>query len=220
MAGPGFFFCILALLAACSTGSVLTAKIHENKEWIVRLQSVSGANGNKGYAHPSSVTQQQLVQVLEGLYIESDYSSVSVSENNVPNSANRRLVFSNVDAELLAIFLADGLSQASAQEIVTFVKTTHISSRQEQITSGGVYVADDELHIVLSNYSVKQAIWQDLDSYDAPVHLRPMISLSSQPGHFGFARPNLAREVATSESDFKDMWSGMSWHLAVRFGAF
>ncbi len=220
MAGPGFFFCILALLAACSTGSVLTAKIHENKEWIVRLQSVSGANGNKGYAHPSSVTQQQLVRVLEGLYIESDYFPVSVSENNAPNSANRHLVFSNVDAELLAIFLADGLSQASAQEIVTFVKTTRISSRQEQITSGGIYVAGDEFHIVLSNYRVKQAIWQDLDSYDAPVHLRPMTPLSTQPGHFGFARPNLVRDVPPSESEFKGKWSGVSWHLAVRFETF
>jgi len=208
------------LLTACSTGSVLTAKIYENKEWIVRLQSVSGANRNKGYSHPSSVTQQQLVRVLEGLYIESGYFPAAASQNNNSNSSSRHPVFSNVDAELLAIFLADGLSQASSREIVTFVKTTDISSSLEQITSGGVYVADDELHIVLSNYRVKQAIWQDLDAYEPPAYLRPMNPLSTQPGHFGFSRPNLAREVASSESDFKGNWSGVSWHLAVRFKAF
>jgi len=206
-----------AILTACSTGPVLTAKIHENKEWTIRLQIVPDANAGKGYSHPSDITQEQLVGVLEGLYIEDGNLPEFLSKDQTSGKSNRRRVFNNVDAELLGIFLADGLSQAKIQEIVTFIKTKDVSSQVEQISSGGVYVDGDELHIVLSNFRVRQMIWQDLDSYEAPAKLRPMNPISTQPGWFGFDQPQLAREVTASESDFKGVWSGVSWHLAVQF---
>ena len=214
---PATLLCLSSILTACSTGSVLTAKIHENKDWTIRLLTVPGGNAGKGYSHPSDITQEQLLRVLEGLYIEDGNFPELMFKDEASGNSNRRRVFNNVDAELLSIFLADGLSQASTQEIVTFIKTTDISSRMEQISSGGVYVAGDELHIVLSNFRVKQMIWQDLDSYEAPAKLRPMNPISTQPGRLGFDMPQISRDVPASESDFKGIWSGVSWHLAVQY---
>lgn len=206
-----FFFAWVLLLSGCASTPSLTAWVHRGSLWMVRLASITDANRGRGYSHPASVSAERMAGILRDLYIEPKSFVLSGDAGQ----DERYRVFTDDAADTLAPYLADGLMLADAQEIVTFVQTVPVSSRQERITSGGIFIADGNLHIVLANHRVKQAIWQDLETYQAPVYTQPLTPIAAQSGRLVFKSESSMPTV--SESDFTEGWSDLFWHVAIRY---
>lgn len=208
---------LLVNFSACSVGPTRSAKIHEGSEWIVQLSIVGDANQGRGYSHPVSISADIITEALTGLYVDYEPRSLPFLSNKGPIQIERTRVFTDDNSATLASLLADGLSQASPQEIVTFTQTRAISSEQEKVTSGGVFLSADELNVVLTNSYVTQQIKQDLETYQTPAHLNPLNPITSQPGRLVFHHARLMRSVTAAESDFVSMWSGINWHIAILY---
>ena len=67
--------------------------------------------------------------------------------------------FTNKDITLFAPLLALALSRATPEEVVTFYQTRAISAVTREVTSGGVFVAGDELHLILANLPVAYPLY-------------------------------------------------------------
>ena len=53
---------------------------------------------------------------------------------------------------MLSPRLLEGLELAVPQELVTFYVSHPVNATTREVTSGGLYVTDGRLHIILSNY--------------------------------------------------------------------
>ena len=149
-----------------------------------------------------------MISVLEGLYVEAGNTPLS-------GSGVRRRAFSNKEIQFFAPLLVKGLQQATPEEIVTFFETAEISDLHEATTSGGVFVKNDALHIILSNYSVKTQIWQDNDAYEAPYRLRPLEPIDPEPGRLVFEPAQFM--VQLNPSGWFETLKGKPWHAAVSY---
>ena len=67
-------------------------------------------------------------------------------------------VFRSNEIALLIPRLMEGLELAVPQELVTFYVSHPINATKREVTSGGLYVTEGQLHIILSNYRVMYGI--------------------------------------------------------------
>lgn len=202
------------LLCACTASPMMTVTVHESKNQVVRLQTTPDANGGQGYSHPAFLSEQTVAAVLKGLYVETDTSLVPLAlRPSQPGTRSR--AFGDTEVTFLAPLLVKGLSKATPQELVTFFETADISSTQRVVTSGGVFVIGEELHVVLSNHATKVHIWQDADTYAAPYRLTPLEPISPEPGRLSF-EPH-RHMVRSQDSALRDRLASGVLHIAVRF---
>jgi len=68
------------------------------------------------------------------------------------NEPPRQPAFNAAEIDLLAPLLVKGLNSAKPEEIVTFYWITQQPPPNDQVTSGGMFVKDNELHFILGNY--------------------------------------------------------------------
>jgi hypothetical protein len=66
--------------------------------------------------------------------------------------AEREPAFRKEEMEVLIPRLLEGLELAVPQEIVTFYVSHPVNATKREVTSGGLYVTEGRLHIILSNY--------------------------------------------------------------------
>jgi hypothetical protein len=67
----------------------------------------------------------------------------------------RHPAFNEAEISFFAPFFAEGLKKATSEEIVTFYQATQKDTLIDKVlfvTSGGIFVNGDELHLILSNY--------------------------------------------------------------------
>jgi hypothetical protein len=87
------------------------------------------------------------------------------------------------------------LSKATPEEVVTFYETRKISAVTREVTSGGLFVGGDELHLVLANYRSHTHYIADVGVAEtADDRLTPMQSLAPQGGQIGFEPSSAKRE--------------------------
>jgi len=118
------------------------------------------------------------------------------------------------------------LNQATPEEMVTFVETSEIETgdleRNFQLTtSGGFYVAEGNFHVVLSNFSVKTALWQDASDSNneaGSIRTRPLKQMNPQPGRLIFEPRDFM--VASPEGEIGSMLKGKPWQVALRYKEF
>jgi hypothetical protein len=60
--------------------------------------------------------------------------------------------FRKEEMEILIPRLLEGLELAVPQELVTFYVSHPVNATKREVTSGGLYVTEGRLHIILSNY--------------------------------------------------------------------
>jgi hypothetical protein len=66
--------------------------------------------------------------------------------------AGREPAFREEEIELLAPRLLEGLALAVPQELVTFYVSHPVNATKREVTSGGMYVKDGHLHVIMSNH--------------------------------------------------------------------
>ncbi len=200
------FLC--SYLTGCASSEFFTVTIYDSPQRVVRLQTIGIEDSDGGYSHPSSVSKEQMAKVLQGLYVERDTTPLS-------RTGARQRAFSEKEINFFAPLFVKGLQQSTPEEVVTFFETAEISELQEATTSGGVFVKNNALHIILSNYGVKTQIWQDNDQYEAPYRLRPLESIKPEPGRLVFEPAQFM--VQLEDASWFESLKGKPWHAAVSY---
>jgi len=195
-------------VVGCATSEFFTVTIYDSPQRVVRLQTKSIEDTEGGYSHPASISIEQMTSVLTGLYV--DVGSTSFSK-----SGTRRRAFSDSEIKFFAPLFVRGLEQATPEEVVTFFETAEISDLQEATTSGGVFVREKALYIIMSNYGVKTAIWQDTDQYEPPQRLSPLDPMAPEPGRLVFEPSEFM--IPLEENDWIDTLKGKPWHVGVKY---
>ncbi|RMH35815.1 MAG: hypothetical protein D6690_08040 [Nitrospirae bacterium] len=207
----GIMVLVLCLISeACETPRPFTVTIEDSPDRVVRLQAVELADPNRGFSHPATVNADTIEQILRGIIVEIPTTPFS-------SSGTRHLAFAEGEAKALAHAAARGLSQATPEELVTFFESQDIDEDFRAITSGGMFVQDEFLYLILSNYRVKRPIWQDNEQYDAPYRLRPLEPIAPQPGRVSFERPN-AMAPPLTDPPF-DLPVSTDWVVGVRYAS-
>ncbi|RMH04521.1 MAG: hypothetical protein D6704_10865 [Nitrospirae bacterium] len=195
---------------ACETPRLFTVTIEDRPERVVRLQAVELANPDQGFSHPVKLRADTIQDILYGIIVEIPTTPFS-------SSGTRHRAFTKGEAKALARSVARGLSQATPEELVTFFESHEIDEDFRVITSGGLFVQDEYLYVILSNDRVKRPIWQDNEQYEAPYRLRPLEPLDPQPGQVMFEQPDLMAPPLT-DSPF-DLPISANWVVGVRYAS-
>lgn len=208
-------------LGACSTPQFQTLKILDSPNRVVALQAMPDAYGGKGYDHPVSFTKEEMIQIMQGIRAGKSglYSASSSSSPSHP-------VFSPSEIQFFAPLIVKGLSQATPEEMVTFFETAEIVTEDleknfQLTTSGGFYVAGGNFYVVVSNFSVKTPLWQDLQKsrYDVDsTRTSPLERLEPQPGQLVFEPREFM--VESPDGEIGSLLKGKPWQVAIRYTDF
>jgi hypothetical protein len=205
-------------LGACSPSQFQTLKIFDSPSRMVALRVMPDAYEGKGYDHPVSMTKEDMTQIMQGVRVNNRarYNASS------PKSSHTHPAFSESEIHFFAPLIVRGLNQATPEEMVTFVETAEIETndleRNYQLTtSGGFYVAGGNLHVILSNFSVKAALWQDAaesENGGGSIHTNPLEQLDPRPGHLLFEPRKFM--VASPDGEIGSMLKGKPWQVTIR----
>lgn len=209
-------------LGGCQTPQFQTLKIFDSPNRVVALQAMQDAYGGKGYDHPVSFTNEEMIQILQGIRAEKTGLYSSSSSRN----SSAHPVFSQSEIQFFAPLIVKGLSQATPEEMVTFFETAEIETDDLEknfaiTTSGGFYVAGGNFHVVVSNFSVKTPLWQDAQrsSYDVnAVRTNSLEQLKPQPGLLVFEPREFL--VDSPDGEIGSFFKGKPWQVAIRYREF
>ena len=218
----GILACLILSLVACSTPSFQTLKILDSPDRAVALQVMPDAYGGRGYDHPLSITKEEMIRIMEGIRVEKRglYSGASSGSSHLPPA------FSQSEIQFFAPLIVKGLSRATPEEMVTFFETAEIVTEDleknfQLTTSGGFYVAGGNFYVVLSNFSVKTPLWQDLQKsrYDVDsTRTSPLERLQPQPGQVVFEPREFM--VESPDGEIGSFLKGKPWQVAIRYKDF
>jgi hypothetical protein len=213
---------LMLSLSACSTPQFQTLNIFDSQNRVVALRAMPDAYGGKGYDHPVSFTEDEMSQIMQGIRAEKrGLYSASSSSNSQSHP-----VFSPAEIQFFAPLIVKGLSQATPEEMVTFFETAEIVTDDleknfQVTTSGGFYVAGGNFYVVVSNFSVKTPLWQDLQKsrYDVDsIRTSPLERLQPQPGQAVFEPREFM--VESPEGEIGSFLKGKPWQVAIRYKDF
>ena len=166
------------VIGACGPRQFTTLTIYDKPEAYVRLEFDRTVERGSEHLHPISLTKEQVAAVLGGVRIE---EHLAFAQSDIVPA------FTEKDIAFFAPLLAQALSKATPEEIVTFYATRYVSATRREVMSGGVFVQGDAMHLILANY------WSTTDlKYDVIVpdtqddRLMPMASLTKYGGHLDF----------------------------------
>jgi len=200
-------FVSAGLIGSCSPRQFPTLTIYDKPAAFVRLEFDRTVKTGSEHSHPISLTPEQVAAVLGGVRIEEPRTFVQ---------GDILAVFSEEEIAFFAPLIAQALWQARPEEVVTFYETRYLSATRRAVTSGGLFVQGDVLHLILANY------WAPVDyradfvlSATQDDRLMPMNSLTTHGGHLDF-EPHSARWERPTEG-FERVFQSDSRDLAVLY---
>ena len=138
---------IFIFLHGCSTGPVVSHVIVENASQMVRVD-VTYRTGKAEHSHPATLSVQKLDQALQSVTVESS----SVLPISFPKGGSEGKAFEPKEREFLARHAVQALSRATPLEEVMFFWIHTRANNIREVTSGSLFVQDDDLHLVLANF--------------------------------------------------------------------
>lgn len=139
-------------LLGCASPPFYSYLVYENPTAFVRLEFSPWADSDRPQtwnAHPVTLSRGQIHKALEGLRVR-EHRAAPIRW--VRGMAEREPAFRKEEMEVLIPRLLEGLELAVPQEIVTFYVSHPMNATKREVTSGGLYVTEGRLHIILSNY--------------------------------------------------------------------
>ncbi len=141
---------LLLSLPACQNRQFPTVTIYESPASFVRLEADPMVQRDAGHSHPVTMTAEQMAGVLSGLMIEEPSRLLAFLDKDT--EPRRHPAFNEAEIQFFAPLLAKGLGVATAEEVVTFYQTQQDTAIIRKVTSGGIFVDGEEMHVVLTNY--------------------------------------------------------------------
>ena len=152
----------LLLVGGCAGPSLYPREIHEDQGRLVRLEARYGS-GQEGeamrFSHPIVLSEQEWSHILEAAYVKrKGWLLPLMNVERGPTAA-----FQEDDLAYLAKNLAIAFSKARPDEWVVFLLSRPREPKVWEVTSGGFFVAEGHVHLVLANYRlpVSMAFVQD-----------------------------------------------------------
>ncbi len=142
----------VSVLSGCTAPPLYSYLVYENPTSFVRLEFSPWADTEfpeTWNAHPTTLSRQQIDKALRGLRVR-EHRSAPIKW--ISGLAAMAPVFREEEIEFLAPRLLEGLELAVPQELVTFYVSHPVNATKREVTSGGLYVTEGQLHIILSNY--------------------------------------------------------------------
>jgi len=159
----------VSLSVGCATAPPPRA-LYQDNTTAINLQSDSKAG--KGHSHPAKVSPDELRHILAGIRIQSRNSFVP---SILSGGASLVVAFSKEEQALLARHLSQALAEAKPEELVTFYRRVSTSTVGLAITSGGLFVHDRHLYVILANdrtlpsEGMSQSIVSEIDPVENPL---------------------------------------------------
>jgi hypothetical protein len=183
------------LIGACSPRQFTTVTIYDKPDAYVRLEFDRTVKKGTEHSHPVSLKPEQIAAVLAGVRIEEPIALVRgdiLQRDPVPPI---HPTFTEKDIAFFSPLLALALSKATSEEVVTFYQTRPISAITREVTSGGLFIQGDELHLTLANYRSHTRYMADMGVAETQDdRLTPMQSLAPQGGRLNFEPHTAKRE--------------------------
>jgi len=135
------------LTVSCTSGPSLTRSIVNQPNKAVGME-LTYREGSIEYSHPANLSPEILEKILQHIEVQPS----SLLEQLVGASTSNQEAFSEEQREFFANNLSAALNHATPLETVTFYWTTPRGNGIWEITSGGLYLQGNDLHLVLPNY--------------------------------------------------------------------
>ena len=138
----------------CASPHFYSYLVYENPTSFVRLEFSPWVDidlPQTWNAHPSTLSRRQMYEALQGLRVREHRPAPIIWFSGM---AEMEPLFREEEIELLLPKLIEGLELAVPQELVTFYVSHPVNATKREVTSGGLYVTEGQLHIILSNYRV------------------------------------------------------------------
>ena len=178
------------LCFGCASAQFTTMTVFDSPAAFVRLEADSA---DPRYTHPLSMTAEQMAVVLNGIVVEEPWAKLPIYDDT--SQPHRHPAFTEKEITLFSPLLAVALSKATPEEVVTFYQSRYLSGTSREVTSGGLFVQGEELHIILANYRSPTHYSADIGVADTgDDRLTPMRSLAPQRGRLEFEPPSVKRE--------------------------
>lgn len=141
----------LILLAGCAIPHVPSRVIYEDPVNYVRLEedkTVLPEWPQGHFSHPAALEKERLWTILSNLKVQEHRI---MPQRWLQGDAPLVPVFTEDQLALLSGQVANGLAQAQYNERVTFYLSQPLTLMRRTITSGGMYVKENKLHLLLGN---------------------------------------------------------------------
>lgn len=165
----------------CSTAIMLTVQFGcsspppprtSYQDPITSIRLYVDERADTGHSHPGQVSPDQMARALGGIRVvpRSGYISSLITGQPQANPA-----FSSSEIQMLAPRLSAALAEATPQEVVTFYRRFSDASVGLAITSGGMFLQDNYLYVVLANNrnlpteGMNQNMVTDFDPIESPL---------------------------------------------------
>lgn len=181
----------IGFTAACAPGQFTTATIYDTPAAFVRLELDRTVETRRAHSHPLAITPAQIAAVLAGVMIEEPLAKLPFYDDT--SQPRRHPAFTEKEVAFFAPLLIIALEKATSEEIVTFYESREVSGTVREVTSGGIFVDEENLHLVLGNYRSHTHFSADYGSVDTlDDRLTPMRALAPQRVRLDF-EPEAAR---------------------------
>ena len=175
----------VGLTAACASGQFTTATIYDTPTAFVRLELDRTVETGHAHSHPLSLTPAQIAAVLGGIIYEEPWAKLPFYDDT--SLPHRHPALTEKEIAFFAPLLASALNKATPEEIVTFYESIDLSGTSREVTSGGIFIEGDTLHIVLGNYRSHTHDSADFGAADTiDDRLTPLRALAPQRGLLDF----------------------------------
>jgi hypothetical protein len=166
----GHSIILALLLSGCASGpSPIVVYQDDRTQITLAVDPAAGA----GHQHPYMMSAEQMAQVLSGVWVK---DRNAVTGFGLFKDAKGSPAFRGTMVTRLAEPLARALGRASTRDLVTFYVSLQDRSRGPVVTSGGLFVRNDRLYLMLANaHTMPSETSNDfstaieLDNRDAPL---------------------------------------------------
>lgn len=173
------------LLGGCASTPISTYTVYETPDSFVRLQIDPSFRQESGHSHPADVSTEHIAAVLRGIMIEEPLTRLPLYDDlSMPR---RHPAFTEKAVAFWAPLLRLGLNKATSEEVVTFYQSKPLAFMKREVTSGGMFLDREKLHVVLSNYRSETSSTADSGMADnQDDRLTPLRSVAPQRGTLRF----------------------------------
>ena len=190
----------VSAVAGCTSPRVVTLTLYDSPDAFVRLEVDRTVQQETGHSHPADLSTEQMALVLRGITVEEPMTRLPLYDDF--SQPRRHAALTEKEISLFSPLLALAFTKAAPEELVTFYTSRSLSGTNREVTSGGLFVKGDELHVILANYRSPTHYTADIGVADTTDdRLVPMRAIAPQRGRLDFEPRSAKREVADAALD-------------------
>ena len=156
--------------------------IHEDKRDTIWLKF--DPESGTGHSHPYQIAPEQMTRVLSGIYVQK--RDVVGSLGFLFSDREGAPAFSPTQITLIAPLLSAALRKASPKDMATFYLLTGDKDLGKLVTSGGLFVREGRMYVILANAHTTPSSVQYENTYELDTHDEPLLPIAKKKFIVGF----------------------------------